>query len=155
MDITTLNAVSAIAAPIAYTGLRVATGSFFVLSGFHKLFNKARHAGLVSTLTADGIPAVPVMQWFVPAVEFSAGLGVTFGAVTPLAALGLFAICAVATCTDGLGRIGAWKPIDRADYVDDVLYLPEVIYAAILAMLVVTGAGPYSVDAIACAYLGI
>lgn len=146
-----LATLSATAAPIAFTALRAATGSFFVLSGYHKLFNKARHASLTGTLKADGIPAVWAMQWFVPAVEFLGGLGVTTGTLTPLAALGLLAICTVATCTDGLGRIAAWSPIDRADYVDDVLYLPEVIYAAILAYIVAHGAGPWSVDAIAIA----
>lgn len=144
-----LSHVSTIATLAAYTGLRAATGTFFVLSGFHKLTNKARHAGLVSTLTTDGIPAVRFMQWFVPAVEFSAGLGVTFGALTSIAAAGLFVICTVATLTDGLKRIPAWKPIDRADYADDVLYLPEVIYAAVLALIVAHGGDVLSLDHIA------
>lgn len=148
-----LTVTSAIAAPVAYAALRVATGSFFVISGAHKLFNRDRHATLVSTLKVCGIPFVPFMQWFVPGVEFAAGLGVATGTLTPLAALGLLAICIVATCTDGLKRIPAWHPIDKADYVDDVLYLPEVIYAAVLLLFVTYGGGLFSLDTLALALL--
>jgi uncharacterized membrane protein YphA (DoxX/SURF4 family) len=111
---------------IPFAIARIATGSFFALSGFHKLFNSARHRTLVNTLKACGVPCVPAMQWFVPSIELTAGLGLAFGFLTPLAALGLIAICVVATCTDGLKRIRSWQPLDKADAVDDLLYLPGV-----------------------------
>ena len=82
---------------IPFAIARVATGSFFALSGFHKLFNRARHCTLVNTLTDCGVPCVSAMQWFVPSVELSAGLGLAVGFLTPFAALGLIAICVVAT----------------------------------------------------------
>jgi putative oxidoreductase len=94
------------------------------------------------------------MQWLVPGVEFSAGLGVASGTLTPLAAAGLIAICVVATCTDGLKRIAAWSPLDRGDYADDVLYLPEVLYALILLYVAFHGAGTYSVDYILHTIIG-
>lgn len=134
---------------IALAGLRVATGSFFVLSGYHKLFNAERHKTITDTLVKDGIPFVSVNQWFVPCVELMAGLAVTFGLLTQLAALGLLVICLMATCVDGLKRIPAWKPLDKGDYADDVLYLPEVIYMLILAVFVAGGAGQFSLDAYA------
>jgi putative oxidoreductase len=137
--------------PLAFA--RVATGSFFAFSGYHKLFNAKRHATIVATLEACRIPFIPVMQWFVPGVEFSAGLGVAFGLLTPLAALGLIAICIVATCTDGIKRVRAWAPIDKADAIDDALYLPEVLYVILLSFFLAQGAGPYSLDAIVCAWL--
>ena len=59
---------------IPFAIARVATGLFFALSGFHKLFNRARHRTLVNTLKDCGVPCVPAMQWFVPGVELSAGL---------------------------------------------------------------------------------
>lgn len=133
---------------LALTANRMAAGAFFTLSGYHKLFNKARHASVTATLAGDGIPEVKVMQWFVPSVEFAGGLGVLFGFLAPVAALGLIGICLVATLVDGLKRIPAWKPLDRADYCDDVLYLPEVLYCIMLALVVAGGAGPLSIDAL-------
>jgi hypothetical protein len=41
-----------------------------------------------------------------------------------------------------------YKPIDEADRIDDWLYLPEVLYAFMLIMVVSAGAGPYSLDAL-------
>ena len=130
---------------IPFAIARIATGSFFALSGFHKLFNHARHRTLITTLEACGVPWIRVMQWFVPSVAF--------GFLTPLAALGLIAICVVATCTDGLKRIRSWQPLDKADAVDDLLYLPEFIYVILLSFFVAAGAGPLSLDAIISSYL--
>ena len=49
---------------------RLVVGLFFAISGHHKLFIKQRHAQLVATLEACGIPYVWFCQWFVPLVEF-------------------------------------------------------------------------------------
>ena len=140
-------------AALAYLAARVATGVFFVLSGYHKLTNAKRRAVFVTTLQACHVPFVPVMQWFVPSVEFLGGLGVAFGFLTPLAALGLAIICLVAAYADGISRIEAWGAIDRADVIDDVLYLPEVLYILLLALFVANGAGPFSLDATLNRYL--
>ena len=50
--------------------------------------------------------------------------------------------------TSGPQRIGVYKPIDEADRIDDWVYLPEVLYAFTLIMVVSAGAGPYSLDAL-------
>jgi uncharacterized membrane protein YphA (DoxX/SURF4 family) len=125
---------------VALTANRAAVGVFFAFSGYHKLFNRDRHASLVATLEADHVPLVRVNQWFVPTVEFIGGIAVSIGFFAPVAALLLVAICCVATCVDGLNRIKAEHPIDWADYCDDLLYLPEVLLAVML--IVVIGAGP-------------
>ena len=65
-----------------------------------------------------------------------------------LAALGLLVVILVAIVTSGPQRIGVYKPIDEADRIDDWLYLPEVLYAFMLIMVVSAGAGPYSLDAL-------
>lgn len=135
-------------AVLAYAVARVATGVFFVFSGYHKLTNANRRAVLVATLQACRVPFIPVMQWFVPGVEFLGGLGVAFGLLTPLAALGLTVICLVAACADGMRRIRGWGAIDEADVIDNVLYLPEVLYIFLLALFIAGGAGPFSLDAI-------
>jgi uncharacterized membrane protein YphA (DoxX/SURF4 family) len=132
---------------IALTLNRIAVGAFFMLSGYHKLFNAPRHREFVDELKALGVPGVGINQWWVPAVEFTAGGAVLIGFLAPLAALGLLAIILVAVATSGRQRIRLYKPIDEADRIDDWLYLPETLYAVMLIVVVSAGAGPYSLDA--------
>jgi uncharacterized membrane protein YphA (DoxX/SURF4 family) len=135
-------------ADIALTLNRVAVGMFFMFSGYHKLFNAQRHRAFVDELTALHVMALRINQWWVPSVEFAAGSAVFIGLLTPLAALGLLVIVLVAGVTSGRVRIKGYQPIDRADRIDDWLYLPEILYAFMLIMFVSVGAGPYSVDAV-------
>lgn len=57
----------------AITVKSVAVGAFFMLSGYHKLFNAERHGSIVDELKALGVPAVGFNQWWVPSVEVTAG----------------------------------------------------------------------------------
>jgi uncharacterized membrane protein YphA (DoxX/SURF4 family) len=139
---------------IALTLDRVAVGMFFMFSGYHKLFNAQRHRAMVDELTALHVVALRINQWWVPSVEFAAGSAVFIGLLTPLAALGLLVIVLVASVTSGRVRIKGYQPIDRADRIDDWLYLPEILYALMLIMFVSAGAGPYSVDAVMLHWLG-
>jgi uncharacterized membrane protein YphA (DoxX/SURF4 family) len=107
---------------------RIAVGAFFMLSGYHKLFNAERHRSFVDELKGLGVPAVGFNQWWVPLVEFTAGGAVVIGLLAPLAALGLLVVILVA--------------------IDDWLYLPETLYAFMLIIVVSAGAGPYSLDAL-------
>lgn len=84
---------------IALTLNRIAVGAFFMLSGYHKLFNAERHRTVVDELKELGVPAVGFNQWWVPLVEFTAGGGVLVGLLAPLAALGLLVIILVAMAT--------------------------------------------------------
>ena len=135
-------------ADIALSLNRIAVGAFFMLSGYHKLFNAERHRTVVDELKALGVPAVGFNQWWVPLVEFTAGGGVLIGLLAPLAALGLLVIILVAMATSGRQRLKLYKPIDEADRIDDWLYLPETLYAFMLIIVVAAGAGPYSLDAV-------
>jgi uncharacterized membrane protein YphA (DoxX/SURF4 family) len=133
---------------IALTVNRIAVGAFFMLSGYHKLFNSQHHRAFVDELKALRIPAVGLNQWWVPSVEFTAGGAVLIGFLAPLAALGLVVITLVALATSGRQRINLYKPIDEADRIDDWLYLPETLYAVMLVLVISAGAGPYSLDAV-------
>ena len=133
---------------LAMTLNRVAVGAFFMLSGYHKLFNAERHRALLDQLKELGVHAVGFNQWWVPSVEFAAGAAVLVGLLAPLAALGLLVIILVAMVTSGRQRITVNKPIDEADRIDDWLYLPETLYAFMLILVVSAGAGPYSLDAL-------
>jgi putative oxidoreductase len=126
---------------VALTINRVLLGVFFAISGYHKLFNPHRHAALVSTFKNLGIPAIRFNQWWVPGVEFMGGLSLVSGILAPLAAMGLMIICFVATCTAGRKRIPEFNPIDKADVVDDYLYLPEVLYMVGLIIIIMAGPG--------------
>jgi uncharacterized membrane protein YphA (DoxX/SURF4 family) len=138
----------------AIAATRFALGLFFVLSGAHKLANKARHETFVETLRSLGIPYIGILQWFVPGVEFFGGLGVAFGFLTPLAALGLLAICSVALFTSAPTIVASYKPIDRADRIDDWLYQPELIYTLMLLYFIAAGAGPVSIDHLLKRWIG-
>jgi uncharacterized membrane protein YphA (DoxX/SURF4 family) len=46
---------------VAIAAMRFALGSFFVLSGAHKLTNKERHQAFVETLTVLGIPHIGIL----------------------------------------------------------------------------------------------
>src|SRR5580693_204125 len=133
---------------IALTLSRIAVGGFFMLSGYHKLFNAERHRTFVEELKSLGVHAVGFNQWWVPSVEFSAGAAVLVGLLAPLAALGLLVIIVVAIATSGRQRIKLFKPVDESDRIDDWLYLPETLYAFMLIIIVSAGAGPYSLDAL-------
>ena len=133
---------------VALTINRIAVGAFFMLSGYHKLFNAQRHRTFVDELKGLGVPAVGFNQWWVPTIEFAAGGAVLIGLLAPLAALGLLVIILIAIATSGRQRIKLYKPIDEADRIDDWLYLPETLYAVLLIVVVSAGAGPYSLDAL-------
>jgi uncharacterized membrane protein YphA (DoxX/SURF4 family) len=132
---------------IALTLNRVAVGMFFMFSGYHKLFNTERHRVFADELRTLHVHGVRINQWWVPLVEFSAGGAVVIGLIAPLAAFGLLVIILVAIATTGRERLKAYKPIDRADRIDDWLYLPETLYAVMLIIVISAGAGPYSLDA--------
>ena len=146
MDATLLT-LGAQAPDAALTLNRVALGAFFAISGYHKLFHPVRHDSLVSTLREDGVRPLAVMQWLVPAVEFSGGCALIVGLLSALAAFGLFVISVGAFALDARKRIETWAPLDRADWLGDALYLPEVLYCVGLAIVMLAGPGPWSVDA--------
>ncbi len=137
----------------ALTLNRVVLGVFFAISGFHKLFNASRHAALTRTLQDDAVHDVPVMRWLLPSVEFGGGCALIIGLLSVLAAFGLFVICAGAVALDAAKRIRAWQPIDGADWLGDLLYLPEALYCIGLTVVMLAGPGPWSLDARIAAFL--
>jgi uncharacterized membrane protein YphA (DoxX/SURF4 family) len=131
----------------ALTLNRVALGAFFAISGYHKLFNASRHATLTRTLEDDGVHAVPIMRWLLPGAEFVGGWALIVGIFSVPAAFGLFVICFGAVALDAVKRIRAWQPIDRADWLGDLLYVPETLYCIGLTVVMLAGPGPWSLDA--------
>jgi putative oxidoreductase len=140
---------------IALTLNRVALGVFFAISGYHKLFNASRHGALLRTLQDDGVHGVPILQWLLPSAEFIGGWALITGFLSVLAAFGLFVICAGAIAFDAIKRIRSWQPIDRADWLGDLLYVPESLYCIGLTVVILGGPGPWSLDAKIAALLAV
>lgn len=80
---------------------------------------------------------------FVSAVEFASGAGLVVGLLTPLCAVVLVADMIVAIATN---RIHSIQATGVLGWVDDFLYLPEVLYVLILVWLIFSGPGRYSLD---------
>src|ERR1700683_3555237 len=80
---------------------------------------------------------------FVATVEFACGAGLALGLLTPVCAAMLTGDMIVAVATTSIHTIQASGFLG---WLDDFLYLPEVLYILILVWLIFSGPGRYSVD---------
>src|ERR1700685_1515811 len=134
------------------TAARVMIGIFFCISGGTKLFVQAQFGVLEQTLVQSHIPFPRANALFVSMVEFACGAGLALGLLTPLCAAMLMADMIVAIATN---RIHSIQASGVLAWIDDLLYLPEVLYALILILLIFSGPGRYSVDGIIAWRAGI
>jgi len=132
---------------------RTATGFFFAISGFFKVFNAGRHKILTDTLMDDGIHWTKGFQWIVPIAELVCGTCITLGLFTVPAALILIVDLLVAMAVDGYKRVNAFDPIDIADWLDDWLYLSEITYILLLLLFVTGGPGILNADSVIIPWL--
>ena len=128
---------------IPVTAARVLTGVFFCISGGTKLLVPARFNEMQQTMIQSHIPFPHASALFVSLVEFACGGGLVLGLLTPLCAVMLMGDMIVAILTN---RIGSIHASGFLAFLDDFLYLPEVLYVLILFWLLFSGPGPYSVD---------
>ena len=127
---------------------RTALGTAFMLSGFHKTFVAHRHAALIETLEYAKVPMPRYTCWLVCLTEFFAGLGLIVGLMSTLAALGLLAISVVAFVTVERFSIAAMKPEDVLDWIDDLFWVPAVMFGLLALVVIFAGPGAYSLDAV-------
>ena len=125
------------------TAVRVSIGIFFCISGGTKLFVPAQFSTMEHTLAQSHIPFPHASALFVSLVEFVSGAGLIVGLLTPLCALALAIDMIVAIATN---RIHSIQATGVLAWVDDFLYLPEVLYVTILVWLIFSGPGRYSLD---------
>ena len=125
------------------TAARVLIGIFFCISGGTKLFVPAQFGVLEQTMVKIHTPFPHATALFVATVEFACGAGLALGLLTPLCAAMLVGDMIVAVATTSIHSIQASTPIA---WLDDFLYLPEVLYILILVWLIFSGPGRYSVD---------
>jgi len=122
---------------------RVLIGIFFCISGGIKLFVKVQFGVVEQTMLESHIPFPRASALFVCMVEFSCGAGLALGLLTPLCAAMLTGDMIVAIATN---RIHSIQARGFLPWLDDFLYLPEVLYVLILVWLIFSGPGGYSVD---------
>jgi len=125
------------------TTVRVLIGIFFCISGGTKLFVPAHFTTMERTLAESHIPFPHASAFIVSLVEFACGAGLVLGLFTPLCALLLAVNMIVAIATN---RISSVQAKGVLAWVDDFLYLPEVLYVMILIWLIFSGPGRYSID---------
>jgi putative oxidoreductase len=125
------------------TAVRILTGIFFCISGGTKLLVPAQFSLMEHTLAETHIPFPHANALFVSLVEFTSGAGLVVGLLTPLCALALVVDMIVALATN---RIHSIQASGVLAWLDDFLYLPEVLYLMILVWLIFSGPGRYSLD---------
>jgi putative oxidoreductase len=125
------------------TGARVLIGIFFCISGGNKLFVRVQFGVVQQTMVESHIPFPYASALFVSTVEFACGAGLALGVLTPLCAAMLMGDMIVAIATNRIHSVHASGVLA---WLDDFLYLPEVLYALILVWLIFSGPGRYSVD---------
>jgi len=128
---------------IPVTAARVLTGVFFCISGGTKLLVPSQFSEMQQTMIQSHIPFPHASALFVSLVEFACGGGLVLGLLTPLCAVMLMGNMIVAILTN---RIGSIHGSGLLAWLDNFLYLPEVLYVLLLFWLLFSGPGPYSVD---------
>ncbi len=124
--------------------VRVALGLFFAISGANKLFVSARTQTMYDTLVKAAVPFPRLMTYFVSGVELVGGCLVAVGFLSSLACVALLVDMVVAILTTTLSSMP--KGLSPLNWLDDFLYLPEVLYVLFFVWLICSGPGRFSVD---------
>jgi|SRR5580704_14742558 putative oxidoreductase len=124
--------------------MRVSIGLFFAISGARKLFVAGNRQVMYETLMKAKVPFPYLMTYFVSSVEFAGGSLVAAGLLSTLASLALSVDMAVAILTTRLSAMP--KGLSPLGRIDNLLYIPEVLYVLIFLWLICSGPGKFSVD---------
>jgi putative oxidoreductase len=124
--------------------VRVSLGLFFVISGANKLFVASSTHTMYETLVRARVPFPNLMTYFVSGVEFIGGTLLMVGFLSSLAGVALLVDMLVAILTTKLAAMP--KGLSPLDWLDNLLYLPEVLYAFFFIWLICSGPGKFSVD---------
>ena len=124
--------------------VRVSLGLFFAISGANKLFVDGNTQNMYKTLVEAKVPFPHVMTYFVSGVELVGGSLLIVGFVSSLASVALLADMLAAILTTKLSAMP--KGLSPLNWLDDFLYLPEVLYVLFFIWLICSGPGKFSVD---------
>jgi putative oxidoreductase len=124
--------------------VRLSLGLFFAISGANKLFVAGGTQTMYETLVKANVPFPRLMTYFVSGVEFVGGCLLIVGFFSSLACVALLADMLVAILTSKLSAMP--KGLSPLNWLDDFLYLPEVLYVLLFIWLICSGPGKFSVD---------
>ena len=124
--------------------VRVSLGLFFAISGANKLFVAGGTKPVYDTLVQAKVPFPHQTAYFVSGVEFVCGSLVAVGFLSSAACVALLIDMAVATLTSAISTIP--KGLSPLSWLDDFLYLPEVLDVLFFIWLICSGPGKFSVD---------
>ena len=124
--------------------VRVSLGLFFAISGANKLFVASSRRSMYETLVQARVPFPHLMTYFVSGVEFVGGSLLAVGFLSSLACVALLVDMLVAILTTKLSAMP--EGLSPLSWLDDFLYLPEVLYVLFFSWLVCVGPGKFSVD---------
>ena len=124
--------------------VRLAIGLFFAISGANKLFVAGGTKPVYETLVKAKVPFAHQMAYFVSGVEFIGGTLVAVGFLSSPACVALLVDMIVATLTEAVSTLP--KGLSALNWLDDFLYLPEVLYVLFFLWLLCSGPGKFSVD---------
>ena len=124
--------------------VRVLIGVFFAISGANKLFVAGGTKPVYDTLVQAKAPFPQALAYFVSSVEFIGGSLVAVGFLSSPACVALLIDMTVAVLTNALSTMP--KGLSRLNWLDDFLYLPEVLYVLFFTWLICSGPGKLSVD---------
>lgn len=124
--------------------VRVSIGLFFAISGANKLFVAGGTKPVYDTLVKAKVPFPQLTAYFVSAVEFVGGSLLAVGFLSIAACVALLIDMVVATLTEAISTLP--KGLSPLSWLDDFLYLPEVLYVLFFIWLICSGPGRFSVD---------
>jgi len=124
--------------------VRISLGLFFAISGANKLFVPRSTQTMYDTLVEAKVPFPRLTTYFVSGVEFVGGCLLTVGFLSSLASVALLVDMLVAILTTTLSAMP--KGLSPLNWLDDFLYLPEVLYVLFFVWLICSGPGKFSVD---------
>ena len=99
---------------------------------------------MYETLVKAAVPFPRLMTYFVSGVELVGGCMVAVGFLSSLACAALLVDMLVAILTTALPAMR--KGLSPFNWLDDFLYLPEVLYVLFFIWLLCSGPGKFSAD---------
>jgi putative oxidoreductase len=124
--------------------VRISIGLFFAISGANKLFVAGGTKPVYETLVKAKVPFPQQTAYFVSGVEFVGGTLLVVGFLSSVACVALLIDMVVATVTTAVATLP--KGLSPLSWIDDFLYLPEVLYVLFFIWLLCAGPGKFSVD---------
>ena len=124
--------------------VRVSLGLFFAITGANKLFVAGAMKAIYETLVKSKVPFPQQTAYFVSGVELVCGSLLAVGFLSSPACVALLIDMTVAVLTNSLSTLP--KGLSPLNWLDDFLYLPEVLYVLFFIWLICAGPGKFSVD---------